>query len=278
MKYSKIILFFGITLPASILMRFLQILFTVDATTGFFKNEYNKMGFYLLVVILAACACLAVICFTGHRNPEHPPKMNPVLSISSCLLAVVTFIELFSGSFPRMVMKWQLVLLVITGIAASVYFAVYGLSSLIKYKLPPLSAVIPAIYFIVKIICTFTSISSLALISDNIMLLSVYCVAMLFFLCFGKLYNSIDNEYNFRKLMASGLVAVVLCLTQAIPHFVINIFTDNVYLHTSNIANLSVLCLGIFIAVFTFSHFSLSNVAVARRHRSEKPVNEQFYM
>ena len=91
---------------------------------------------------------------------------------------------------------------------------------------------------------------------------------LLFFLSFGKLYNGIDTERNFRKLMASGLVSAVLCFTQSIPHIIINLVTDNGYLHTSNADNFSVLSFGMFIAVFTFSHFSAKNIKVVSSQRN----------
>lgn len=77
--------------------------------------------------------------------------------------------------------------------------------------------------------------------------------------------------------MASGLVSVVLCFTQAVPHIIINLVTDNGYLHTSNAANLSLLGFGLFIAAFTFSHFSLKNVVTAQNHKTPPAAYEEYY-
>lgn len=277
MKYKKIVLFFLITLPLSILLRTLQLFFTVETDTGFFKAEYKMVGFYLLAVIIAICACLAIVCFTGHRNPEHPPKTGPVISLSSFLAAFCIGAELFDESFSGVVMPWQTALLTLFGVLAAVYFILYGMSGFIKFKLSPLLSVIPSVYFIMKIICSFTAISSLALISDNILVLSAYCVILLFFLNLGKLYNGIDSERNFRKLMGSGLVSIVLCFTQSIPHIIINLATAGGYQHTSNAANFSLLGFGIFIAAFTFSHFSLKNVAVVRSRETHEKTDGEFY-
>lgn len=277
MKYKKIILFFCITLPLSILLRTLQLFFTVETDTGFFKAEYKTVGLYLLVLIVAVCASLAIICFTGHRNPEHPPKINPIMALSSFLAGICIVGGIFDRSFTGVVMRWQTTLLTLFGVLSAVYFLLYGLSGFIRFKLSPILSVIPSIYFIMKIICSFTAVSSLALITDNLLVLAAYCVILIFFLSFGKLYNGIDSENNFRKLMASGLVSVVLCFTQAIPHIIINLVTDNGYLHTSNAANLSLLGFGIFIAAFTFSHFSLKNVVTAQNHKTPPAAYEEYY-
>lgn len=277
MKYKKILLFFCIILPLSVLLRTLQLFFTVETDTGFFKSEYKTAGIYLLIIIIAACACLAIICFTGHRNPEHPPKINPFISVGSFIAALSVASGFFDRSSAGILMQWQSILLTLSGVLATAYFLLYGMSGFIKFKLSPLLSVIPSVYFIMKIICSFTAISSLALISDNLLVLAAYCVTLIFFLSFGKLYNGIDTERNFRRLMASGLVAVVLCFTQGLPHIFINLATDNGYLHTSNAANYSLLGFGIFIAAFTFSHFALKNVAVVRRRKTPDTENGGFY-
>ena len=69
MKYKKILLFSGIALPASVLLRFLQLVFTVDTKTGFFKPEYKETGYYLLILIIVCAAVTAALCFTTHRKP-----------------------------------------------------------------------------------------------------------------------------------------------------------------------------------------------------------------
>ena len=268
MKYKKIILFFCIIMPLSILLRTFQLFFTVETKTGFFKSEYETAGFYLLLLIIAVCVSLAVICFTGHRNPEHPPKINPLISFASFFAVLGVAAGVYDARLSPVAMPWQIALLTVSGFIAAVYFILYAVSGFINLKLSPLLSVLPSVYFIMKIICSFTAISSLALISDNILILSALCVMLLFFLSFGKLYNGIDTERNFRKLMASGLVSIVLCFTQSIPHIIINLTTHNGYLHTSNADNFSVLSFGMFIAVFTFSHFSAKNIKVVSSQRN----------
>lgn len=276
MRYKKIILFFCIVVPLSILLRTFQLFFTVETNTGFFKSEYKTAGFYLLVLIIAALACLAIICFTGHRNPEHPPKINPLISFASIIAVLGIAAGAYDTRLTGVTMPWQSALLTVSGVLAAVYFLLYAVSGFIDLKLSPLLSVLPSVYFIMKIICSFTAISSLALISDNILILSALCVMLLFFLSFGKLYNGIDTERNFRKLMACGLVSSALCFTQGIPHIIINFVTDNAYLHTSNAANFSMICFGIFIAVFTFSHFSAKNIRVVRPHKASETDGEGF--
>lgn len=265
MKYEKILLFSSIALPAVVLMRFLQLFFTVDVKTGFFKSEYEDAGRCLLVLIALGCAAVAVLCLTSHRNPENPPKKNLVTAVFSFITAAVTAIEILSESFAGTVMRWQSSLLMLMGLAAAAFFVAYGISLISDFTLPPISAVIPVFYFIIKVICVFTSVSSLALITDNILMLAAYCTLLFFFLCFGKLYNGIDREYNFRKLQASGFASVLLCLTQSVPHIIFNLSNGGAYRHTSNISNISLLAYGLFTAAFTLAHFSLKNTSAGEQ-------------
>ncbi len=262
MKHYKIMLFFWLALPACVLLRMLELCFTVDTATGFFLREYRTVGLCLLILIFVFCAVAVLLSFASHRNPEKPPVRSLWLAIASFLVGGLTAYELFTESFAGTVLPWQLALLGITGVAAVLFFFAYGVSLLGLLHLPPLAAVLPPLYLIVKIICTFTAVSSLALISDNILLLAAYCVSLLFFLSFGKLQNDLDTEKNFKKLLAWGLSGALLCTTQGLSHVLFYLGTGGTYRHTSLSANLSLLGMGIFALVFTLTHFSAKNAAV----------------
>ena len=259
MKYGKLMLFWWIALPVSLLMRLFQLFFTVDRGTGFFLQEQKTVGVGLTVLIGVFCAVSVILAFTSHRRPEHPPKKNLPIAFGALLAAAATGHELVRESFSGTVLRWQLTLLAVAGVAAVAWFAAFGLSQILPLRVPPVLAAIPAFYMVIRIICAFTSISSLALISDNLLLMAAYCTALLFFIQLGKLYNGLEGDSNFRKLLASGLAAILLCLTQSIPHIVINLCTEG-YHHTSDAANASVLAYGVLILAFTLSHFSKRNM------------------
>ena len=104
MKYGKIMLFSGIALAVSLVMRLLQIIFTVDTSTGFFKTEYTAAGYYLMVMTAVICAATAFICFISHRSPARPPRTNAFMSAASFLMVPAIFIELYAESFSGTVM------------------------------------------------------------------------------------------------------------------------------------------------------------------------------
>jgi len=256
MRYKKIMLFFCLALPICMILRYLQISYTIDATTGFFHNEFKLYGDLLTVAIFVPVILASVFGFFTYRTVQNPTERNWTLRVASGLFAVSVLFETFFGRVSINVRVWQALLLRISGLALAVFLIMYAAGLFIKIKLPTLVAVLPIIYYVMKIICDFTSISSLALISDNVIIIATYCVMLLFMLNFAKFYNDVVNEKASKKLLASGIASIILCFTQSVPYLLVNVTNGFNYSHTSLESNLSIFCAGLFIAAFTFSHFN----------------------
>lgn len=260
MKYKQIILFFVVALPTSIALRLIQLFHIVEANTGFYKQGLENWGGYITLIILAVALVLAVFSLFSHRSPEKPPKVNLCIGLASGLLASAFAIELYFGFNTFGTVLWQKILLYILGIASVLWLTVFSIKDFINIPLPNLTAIIPALFFILKIICSFAGISSLALISDNVLLITAYCAVLLFMLQFAKLYNNVGKERGFRKLLATGLASSVLCFTQSVPNIVFHVASENGYLHTAMVTSFSMFFTGVFIATFVFTHFSKKNI------------------
>lgn len=273
MKYKKIIFLFALFLPVSIVLRLVQLSFTVDYKTGFFVKQFESNGEAMLWVVLALCFVPALFALISHRNPEKPTEPNVFLSTASFLMSTAVLYELFFEKFSNTVMSWQILAVKTTGMLTAVFFALYGLERFISFKLPRIFTAIPTLYFIFRIICDFTSISALALISENLLVMLAYCSVLLFLLQFAKLYNGLDTEYNFRKLLATGLASIVLCFTQTVPHIVLKLVTGYSFMHTSLATNINIFFVGIFIATFIFSHFSFANACLNSEQREERRIS-----
>ena len=273
MKYKKIIFLFSVFLPVAVLLRLIQLSFTVDYTTGFYIKEFESNGKAMLWVLFALSFAPSVFALFSHRSPAHPPRPNIFLSISAFALGVSTICELIFEALPATIAPWQIAFLRISGVATAIFFILFGLKLFAKFTLPNICTVIPTVYFIFRIICDFTAISALALISENLILMFAYCAVLIFLLQFAKLYNGLDSEYNFRKLLASGLSAVTLCTLQSVPHFVLKVLTGYSFMHTSATAGITLFVMGIFIAVFLFSHFSFFNSCLTDEEQNAKENN-----
>ncbi len=259
MRLSKIMFMFFLALPISIGLRLLQIYFTIDSKTGFYLPNTGNQGQIILILILLCALFVALFARLVYKKPDKTPKINIYLFVSAIFLGGSILIEtLFQNMFSSVVI-WQSLLLRLAGFAAAAYFIVFSLKKMYNFKLPEITAAIPAFYLIIRMIFDFTSISKLALISDNIILIITYCVILLFFLNFAKLHNGMDTEKCFKNILTCGLVSSLLCFTNSIPNIIINIISAGGYLHTSIFTNISVLLFGVFILTFTLSYFSKSN-------------------
>lgn len=259
MQFKKILLFFLVALPLSVALRIFQIVYVIEAETGFFAQEFEAYGNAMTVVIFAFSVAMAVFAFLSRREPIEPAKPNIVMSIGSLMFSFAVLYELAAETFPPVVKPWQVSMLNITGLLTAAYFILFAMKRFINLPLPNGFTIIPTVYLVLRVICDFTAISSLALISDNLILMAVYSVSLLFMLNFAKFYNDAGSQNASRKLLASGLCAVILCATQSVPHILVNILADYKYNHTSMAANITVFCMGAFIAAFTFSNFLRKN-------------------
>lgn len=259
MKYNKIVLFFSISLALGTIMRFFQIKYTITYATGFFVSALSGYGHFIIAIILGMAILNAVFAMTYYKRPDNPPQTGIVLAITSFMLSASILFEVFTERTVTPAIPLQSVLLKIFGMLAAAYFVLYGLDKFFDTRLPDMTATIPVIYIIMRIICDFAAVSSLALISDYVFLILGYCVILLFFINFLKLYNGIDNEYNFRKILATGLASAAICIPQTISHIAVNAVSDGGYVHISHAANGSMLAFGLFIIAFVFTHFSKEN-------------------
>lgn len=259
MKLNKIIAFFLISVVSSIFLRFYMLNYTIETHTGFFILNFDNYGKLLLLLIFIFCFATTIFAFFTFSKPEKPPKENFALSLISVISAIVICIETYYSSSQTTIIPWQSLSLKIAGFGTGIYLIFYGISALTKIKPHPVFSTIFPIYFIIRLVCDFSLISKLTLISDYMLLLAAFCYLLLFTLSFSKLYNNSNPERNFKFLLATGLGSASLCFTIAIPHIVFNLLNGFNYLHTSIFSNITLLFLGIFIIVFLISYFSRKN-------------------
>ncbi len=261
MKFDKIFHSFCIALPVCIVLRVLQILFTIDNTNGFYIEKFKGLGQFITFLIFTVCIVIGVLAFKAYKTPERIPRSDIFLSASAFLVSLALVLELIFEKLPTTMSAWHVLVIKILEILGAVYFAAFGLQITKKVILPLISHIIIVFYVMAKAVITFINISALALISDTIFLVTGYCLLLLFFVNFAKLNNRLGNEYTFRKILASSLSASVICISQSVAFFVANIFSHGKYIHTDITANLVILSLGIFVVVFTYSYFTDSKRA-----------------
>lgn len=252
MKSNKIIVFYFAALPISLCLRFLQLAFTVEPKTGFYIPESQGMGTALLILILLCSLFVALFARLTYKQPDKLPPANLRLSVASTLLAVGIMSETFFSDFSLPILGWQSILLKIASVGAAIFLLAFAISPILRFEIKPIFTTFPVIYSIIRLICDFTLVSKLAIISDNIILIAVYSVSMFFFLNFAKLYNGIEDDKNYKKILSYGLTLSVLSFTSSVPNLIFGIFFQG-FDHVSVFTNITVLILGIFATAFVFS-------------------------
>ena len=255
MNFKKILLCFGIGTPLCVVARTFQIVYATEYTTGFFVRGREAVGWAMLGVIAFVCVALAAASFKAYKNPEKAPKTKTALSVIAIFTAIALVYEIISENMPLTMPAWQVTVIKFVTVLCAIYFVAFAMQGFTGFKMPALAHAIPCAYAIIKTIGTFINISSLPLIADNILLVAGYCLLMLFFINYGKLYNRIDGERGFRKLLASGFAASSVCISQSLSIIVINIVRSKAYLHADMGVMGSLLAIGLFIAVFICDHF-----------------------
>lgn len=260
MKYKQIILFFLVALPVSLALRFVQLFNIIEADTGFYKQGFEKWGGWITAIILGITLLAAVFGMFTHRTPKETPKVKLLMGVTSGVLAFVTAVELMLGGESFGTVAWQRTMLYVSGAAFVIWLCAYAIKDFMNIKLHPLTSLIPCFFFIFKMICNFAGISSLALISDNVLITVAYSFVLLFMLQFSKAHNNVNEKLGSRKLMAYGLSAVIISFVQSVPNIIFHFASENGYVHTAFVTSVSLFFTGIFIMVFMVLHFSKKNL------------------
>lgn len=260
MKYNRVMFFSVSALLVSLIARFVQLKFICEEATGFFKPEFQGVGNTLLFVIFIFAVITVVFAAISHRSPEHPPKASVPLCVASFLAAGGVLSALLGSHTSATGLSFQITYLNISGFAAAAFFVLFGLKKVANFEIPKVFYCIPVIYMICRISYDFSLISSLAVISDNIIILAAHCSGAYYFMQFAKLYIGEDTELNFRKLLASGLAMVIFSFTATLPNLFLYILQGSAYLHITVTEAISIFATGLFSLVFILCHFAKSNM------------------
>lgn len=286
MKFKQIILFSSLGILGCTILRTFQIFFAINPETGFFRGRYRDIGFNTTVVIFAVVICTAILGALVKRAPSKMPRVNIFMGLASLAIAAGTAYELITETFVSRIPVWQITLSRVFGLLTVLFFLAYGAKAVYNYRLPRILYITPLLYWIVKLICTFTTISSLSLISDNMLMIAGYCAILVFMLEFAKTANGIDKDWGFKKLLASSLCSLNLCATFSVPRLIAIISGNSKVLHESVSSVLNCFLTGLFILVFTYSFYRNKNLSVHKHHHHHHHRNrflpgksgDNFYM
>lgn len=256
MKHRHTLLILLVTLPVCVLLRTIQMFFTIDSTTGFIKQQYSAISVIITVIICAATASVGLLATTIESVKPNFEKQRPAVAIASVLVGGM-FIYRTVADISTLSGAWYDILLVFLALVSAFVFVAYGLRNIYEYNMPSLMLTVPVIYYVVKLISIFVSTSALALVTENIFLIFTGSVLLWFMFEFASYENEMgDMSKKAKSLFASGLAAIMLCAVTSIPKFILAA-SSKTQLSSGDISSaLLNAAMGIFVLVYIVCNFT----------------------
>lgn len=283
MRYRHILTVSWLVTAACVVIRTLQLMFTVDQSNGFYIKEYKDIGIFMTSAIFIGVGVMVFVAATVKRNPTNLPKASVTMGIVSVVMGISVIFDLLNMTVAANVPAWQVRMLDVLGVIAIIFFFAYGVCAVAHCKLPSLLFAAPTLFYVFKIICSFVTISRISLTGDIIFMMFADCATLIFMFEFAKVANHIDTKYIYKKVLTSGLCAFSLNMIFVVPPIVSGLLTEQNYLKVSLSNAVIYFVSAIFIYVFIIDMFKMKNLKSKHSHhknstsRYEKEDDMTFY-
>ena len=256
MKYRHTMIVMCISLPICVLLRALQLIFTIDSGTGFIKQQYASISTLITLIICVTALAVGMLAALTDGIEKNEKNNRPKVSVSSVLLGGMFVYHTVTLIFNLENSAWYDVLLVLLSLSSAFVFLLYGLKNIYDYHMPLFSLIAPVLYFIIKLISVFISTSTLALVTENIFLIFTNCMLLWFMFEFASFENEIGDTNNKpTRLFASGLSAITLCAVNSIPKIIQIAYSKTQIARGDVAAMLLNISLAVFICAYVIDNF-----------------------
>ncbi len=255
MKYRHIIGLLGVSLPICVLLRVIQLVFTIDNATGFVKQQYSQVSIMISAIVCIASIAISILASTVDDIEKNEKVFKPVVAIAGLLTggmfvyeAVVTVSILgFTG--------WNGISFVLSLLSACV-FVMYGIKNIYDYKFHSAFLVVPTVYYVIKLINLFISTSALALVTENVFMIFANSALLLFLFEFASFENGFKNADSApKRILVVGVLAIAMLLATSVPK-IIAAASQKAELSTGDISSaLLLIAQAIFILVYISGNF-----------------------
>lgn len=271
LKKTSILLLFSALCFA--VLRFLQLFFCVDSTSGFFKVGYAAEATEISIVIFIFL--LFVIIFSGFEKmvPKSYPKTSLSLAIGYLLLSgfLIADVIFLPSEIPYPV--FGKILLSFSGFLSVALFLVLGISHFVKIpyfeKLPfDLFSLAPLFYWILKTFIYFSFYTSIATLSENVFFIIGFLSVMFLILYLVFLVNSHEPVRTQKGLLPLFVFAILSAVNCSVAQLALVVMGRRFLLHEFSINNFTFFGILIFLVILYFNMFSEDNLKEkVRKHK-----------
>ncbi len=236
---------------AALALRLVQIFAITEKDTGFYKNSVWGVIITVLVGLM-----LAVVAIWARRCEINASGYNGGVITNTFVMgfaAVSLLYEVIFEWFAVQGFAWQVVLMKSVGVLTAAYFVAMLFKGFYKFDIPDLCHTLPAIYLIIRIICSFINISSLSLIAENIFLIASFCCALLFFVSYASLKCKV--RVGKKALYTRAVLAFSVCFITAASNIIANALTLGNYTHIPTYSQAVLFGVALFIGNFIYNKF-----------------------
>lgn len=265
MRLRHIISLLLFTSALCVFLRTEQLTYTLESETGFVKPQYSAQNTAILIAVFFAVVVMGIIASAVKVTKKNFKIVGARMFLPSILLAISYVCDGINFLSLQSVFGWQNILSSALGILSAVFFVAYGAQAVFGFKINGTYFIVPVIYSLFNLISIFVSTATIAIISDNILVLLTKSAQLLFMLEFAKTANGIGNTKNHKKFAAIGAVAAMLSLISSLPQIII-LITGGAYRLHQGLSSVIADCLtSVFIIVLLTFYFR-ENTSKIQKH------------
>ncbi len=222
MKYRHIINLLCVSTPICVLLRAIQVIFTLDKETGFVKQQYSQISLLITIIVCATVVAVGIMAAGAEDLQKNKKTIRPLTAAAALLTAGMFVYEMVASVSALGFASWHGVLLAILAIFSAVAFGAYGINCVYEFAFPRIIFIAPVIYYVIKLINLFVSTSALALVTENVFLLFTNSAILWFVFEFASSENGFNADAKLpKRLFSSSVIAIMLCTITALPKLIL---------------------------------------------------------
>lgn len=252
MKHVKIFIFSTFALISAVTVRTIQLLFLTDSKTGFYKQGMDGIGTALMVLLIAVIAVAATLVFLFKKETISPaPSSSALLGCSALFAGLANIAEPFLNETSLSAVPTALLgLRTIMIIAAGCVLCWYGLAILFGAKLHASLSIFLIVAWVVRLMSSFICFTRMSNISENLYDVLMLISTLVFLLLFGKAVCKISKSQTHRKLIATGIAAMLFTSASSVPCIIAYLASDFAFIHIPIDSPITGIFMAFFIAVY----------------------------
>lgn len=252
MKYRQISNLLWVSIFICTLLRVIQIVFTLDAATGFMKQQYSKISILISFIVIATTLAITILSNVVEDMDPQKKTIQPMLAIASLLTGGMFLYEMVASTSALKIGFISGSVMVALALASAIVFMAYGLKNIYEYNFPNIALVVPVIYYVAKLINLFVSTSMLSLVTKNVFMLFANAALLLFMFEFSSFENEFKGEAQKpKKLFIIAIGTTMICMVTGLPTIFAAILQKIEYSKGDVASSLLVITQAIFIFVYT---------------------------